>query len=145
MNDTQPTSHKAFNSDRVPHYPTLHLLASVVLVSFGLLAAWTFLKVGGSIDAEVYHAGLLGLGAAFFGNLMGALFGGWMVESKGAQAAWLASTVLRFLITPAAAVSLYFSAPVRPKPLLFAALAAYLILLFADAATMLKYGSRAKN
>ncbi len=130
---------------RVPRYPTIHLLVAIVAVSLILFAGWTFLKMGQTIDADVYHAGLLGLAAAFFGNMMGALFGAWLAESKGPQTAWFASTVLRFLITPVAAVSVYFSAQVRPKPLLLAALAAYLILLFADAATMLRFGSRPKD
>ncbi len=145
MTQTQHDSTQPFSAKLVPCYPTLHLVGAITIVSLLLLVVWTLIKVGGSIDGEVYFAGVLGLLAAFFGNFMGAFFGGYLAESKGPQVAWIASTALRFLITPAAAVSLYFSAPVRPKPLLLVALAAYLILLFADAATMLKYGNRAKQ
>ncbi len=145
MTQTQGDPVAGGSSGRDPSYPTLHLLGSIVIVSVLLLVVWTLVRVGGSIDAEVYFSGTLGLLAAFFGNFMGALFGGWVADSKGPQIAWIASTALRLIITPAAAVSLYFSAPVRPKPLLLTALAAYLILLVADAAIMLRYGNRAKH
>jgi hypothetical protein len=48
------------------------------------------------------------------------------------------STVVRFLLTPALAVSLYFLLPVKPQPVLVGAAAGYLLILVADIGTMLK-------
>jgi hypothetical protein len=127
-------------------FPTLRLLAAIAASGVVLLFLWTLVKVGGAIDEEVYRAGILGLLCAAAGHALGTLAGAFLAENpasaansgRSAMSAYLASTVVRFMATPALAVSLYFLLPVKPQPLLIAAATGYLLILVVDIATMLK-------
>ena len=70
--------------------------------------------------------------------LVGTMAGAALAPAKGSMAAYLASTLVRFMLTPALAVSLYFLLPVKPQPVLVGAAAGYLLILVADIGTMLK-------
>jgi hypothetical protein len=53
--------------------------------------------------------------------------------------AYLASTTVRFIATPALALSLYFLLPQKPTPLLLSAAAGHLLIMVADIATLLRF------
>lgn len=127
-----------------PAYPTVRLLAAIALVAAGLAVLWTVVKQGWGFDEAVYKGGLTGLGAATAAHLAGTFVGAFLAPSKGVPAAYLASTVARFLLTPLLAVSLYFALPQAPQPLLIGAAAGYLLILSADVAAMLG-GSHARR
>jgi hypothetical protein len=103
-----------------------------------LLALWTLVKVGGELEPEVFRGGLLGLIAATAAHAGGIVFGAMLAPAKGSNAAYLASMLVRFVLTPVLAVSLYFLLPVKPQPVLVGAAAGYLLILVADIGTMLK-------
>ena len=102
-----------------------------------LLVLWTLVKVGGELEPEVFRGGLLGLVAATAAHAGGIVFGAALAPAKGSNAAYLASMLVRFVLTPVLAVSLYFLLPVKPQPVLIGAAAGYLVILFADVATVM--------
>ena len=52
--------------------------------------------------------------------------------------AYLASTTVRFIATPALALSLYFLLPQKPVPILLGAAAGHLLIMVADIAAVMK-------
>jgi hypothetical protein len=122
----------------LPPYPTGRLLLGIGLAAMVLLGLWTAVFYAGDLEIEIYRGGIIGLIAATAAHLLGTLAGGALAPAKGSNAAYLASTVVRFLLTPLLAVSLYFLLPVKPQPVLVGAAAGYLLILVADIGTMLK-------
>jgi hypothetical protein len=123
---------------KLPPYPTGRLLTSIGLAAVVLLLLWTAIYYVGELETELYRGGIIGLIAATAAHLIGTIAGAALAPAKGSNAAYLASTVVRFLLTPALAVSLYFLLPVKPQPVLVGAAAGYLLILVADIGTMLK-------
>ena len=123
---------------KLPPYPTGRLLTSIGLAALVLLLLWTAIYYVGELETELYRGGIIGLIAATAAHLIGTIAGAALAPAKGSNAAYLASTVVRFLLTPALAVSLYFLLPVKPQPVLVGAAAGYLLILVADIGTMLK-------
>ena len=123
-------------------YPTTSLLLAIFLTAGGLLLAWTAVRIGWGFDAEVYKAGLMGLAAATTAHVLGTFAGAFLAPTQGSLLAYFASTVVRFLLTPTLALSLYFALPMQPKALLIGAAVGYVIILVADIGTMLKASSR---
>jgi hypothetical protein len=123
---------------KLPPYPTGRLLISIGLAALVLLLLWTAIYYVGELETELYRGGIIGLIAATAAHLIGTIAGAALAPAKGSNAAYLASTVVRFLLTPALAVSLYFLLPVKPQPVLVGAAAGYLLILVADIGTMLK-------
>jgi len=123
---------------KLPPYPTGRLLISIGLAALVLLLLWTAVYYVGELETELYRGGIIGLIAATAAHLIGTIAGAALAPAKGSNAAYLASTVVRFLLTPALAVSLYFLLPVKPQPVLVGAAAGYLLILVADIGTMLK-------
>jgi hypothetical protein len=121
----------------LPPFPTGRLLTAVGLTAGALLVLWTLVKVGGELEPEVFRGGLLGLVAATAAHAGGIVFGAALAPAKGSNAAYLASMLVRFVLTPVLAVSLYFLLPVKPQPVLIGAAAGYLVILFADVATVM--------
>ncbi len=121
-----------------PVYPSGQLLTAIGVAAAVLLGLWTLLRIAAELDLEIYRGGVLGLAAATLAHIGGTLFGAALAPSKGSAAAYLASTVVRFLLTPALAVSLYFLLPVKPQPVLVGAAVGYLLILVVDIATMLR-------
>jgi len=139
-------------------FPTLRLLAAIAVATAVLLCLWTVLRFGAGIDPEVHKVGILGLMSASVAHALGTLAGAFLASSsasagapgRSAMSAYLASTVVRFIATPALALSLYFLLPVKPQPLLIAAGVGYLLILVVDIATMMRVmqggaGSSAPN
>ncbi len=123
-------------------YPTKALVLTV-LVSGGILVlTWVAFSIGLELNREVFRAGLMGLAAATLAHLLGALAGAFLAPLQGSLIAFFASTVVRFLLTPILALSLYFALPMQPKVLLIGVAAGYLVILVADLATMVKVSSR---
>ena len=123
---------------KLPPYPTGRLLTAIGLAALVLLLLWTAIYYVGELETELYRGGIIGLIAATAAHLIGTIAGAALAPAKGSNAAYLASTVVRFLLTPALAVSLYFLLPVKPQPVLVGAAAGYLLILVADIGTMLK-------
>jgi hypothetical protein len=123
---------------KLPPYPTGRLLTAIGLAALVLLLLWTAVYYAGELETELYRGGIIGLIAATAAHLIGTIAGAALAPAKGSNAAYLASTVVRFLLTPALAVSLYFLLPVKPQPVLVGAAAGYLLILVADIGTMLK-------
>lgn len=119
-------------------YPTGRLLTVIAVTACGLLFLWSLVWMVADLDEGVYRGGVIGLIAATAAHLIGTLAGAVLAPSKGASAAYLGSTLVRFLLTPALAVSLYFLLPVKPQPVLVGAAAGYLLILVADIGAMLK-------
>jgi len=122
----------------LPPYPTGRLLSGIGIAAVVLLGLWTGVFYAGDLEVDIYRGGIIGLIAATAAHLLGTLAGGLLAPAKGSNAAYLASTVVRFLLTPVLAVSLYFLLPVKPQPVLVGAAAGYLLILVADIGTMLK-------
>jgi hypothetical protein len=122
----------------LPPYPTGKLLAAIGVSALALLLLWTGVYYAGDLETELFRGGIIGLIAATASHLIGTMVGAMLAPAKGSNAAYLASTVVRFLLTPALAVSLYFLLPVKPQPVLVGAAAGYLLILVADIGTMLK-------
>ncbi|MFZ4751437.1 MAG: hypothetical protein ACOYMM_13135 [Phycisphaerales bacterium] len=122
----------------LPPYPTGRLLGTIGLSALALVGLWTAVLFVGDLDIQVYRGGVIGLIAATAAHLGGTMVGAALAPAKGSMAAYLASTVVRFMLTPALAVSLYFLLPVKPQPVLVGAAAGYLLILVADIGTMLK-------
>ena len=119
-------------------YPTTRLLLVIALSGAGLVVLWTVIRSGWGLEQEVYRGGLIGLAAAVIAHLAGTLAGAFLAPTQGVLPAYLASTVVRFIATPALAISLYFLLPVKPQPLLVGALMGYLLILVADIATLMR-------
>lgn len=122
----------------LPPYPTGRLLSGIGIAAVVLLGLWTGVFYAGDLEVDIYRGGIIGLIAATAAHILGTLAGGLLAPAKGSNAAYLASTVVRFLLTPVLAVSLYFLLPVKPQPVLVGAAAGYLLILVADIGTMLK-------
>ena len=121
----------------LPPFPTGRLLTAVGITAAVLLVLWTVVKVGWGFDQDLYRGGLLGLIAATAAHAGGVLFGAFLAPAQGSNSAYLASMLARFILTPVLAVSLYFLLPVKPQPVLIGAAAGYLVILFADVATVM--------
>ncbi len=130
------------NASRSTAYPTGRLLFAIGGSAATLIALWTLVRLGADLSTELYRAGVLGLAAATLAHILGAVAGGFFVDAHGCSTAYLASTVVRFLLTPMLALSLYFALPVQPTPLLLGATVGYLLILVADMAVMLKSTQR---
>jgi hypothetical protein len=128
-------------------FPTSRLLLVVASTAAALVVLWTVVKVGGLISEDVYRGGVLGLLCATASNLVGTFAGSFFAARMSAAAgkgdpltsAYLASTTVRFIATPALALSLYFLLPQKPTPLLLSAAAGHLLIMVADIATLLRF------
>ena len=119
-------------------YPTVALLKAILLAAGLLFGVWTTLRFAGGVDVEVYRGGVIGLFGATLAHLIGALAGAMLATARGAANAYLASTLVRFVLTPILAVSLYFLLLASAKAVLIGAAAGYLLILVADIAAMLR-------
>jgi hypothetical protein len=126
-------------------YPAGRLLFAIGASAATLIVLWTLIRLGGELSPEVYRAGVLGLASATLAHILGAVAGGFFIDAHGCSTAYLASTVVRFLLTPLLALSLYFALPVQPTPLLIGATVGYLVILVADMAVMLKSAQRGER
>lgn len=126
-------------------YPTGRLLLAIALTAAGLAILWTVVRSGWGFADEVYRGGLIGLAVATVAHVGGTFVGAFLAPSKGVSAAYLASTVVRFLATPVLAVSVYFALPMAPQPLLVGAAAGYLLILVADVGAMMKSTGRTRG
>lgn len=141
--DPAPAASTAPNAlASAPRYPAGQLLTAIGVAAAVLLAIWTVLRFAADLSIDIYRGGVLGLAAATLAHIGGTLFGAALAPSKGSASAYLASTLVRFLLTPALAVSLYFLLSVKPQPVLVGAAVGYLLILLADIATMLKVMQR---
>jgi hypothetical protein len=136
---TSPAANAAF--------PTVRLLAVIAGTGAALLVLWTVVKVGGIVDEEVYKGVVLGLCAATGSHILGTFFGAYLAAApadagrpgRPIMTAYLGSTTVRFLATPALAVSLYFLLPQKPAALLLGAAAGHLLIMVADVAALLRF------
>ena len=123
-------------------YPTKRLLVSVVSTATALFVLWLMLGFGAGIDEAVIRGGVLGLLAATVSHVLGTLAGERFVSIGSGPtaplAAYLASSTLRFICTPALAVSLYFALPQAPAPLLIGAAAGHGLIMIVDVSVLLK-------
>lgn len=139
-------------------YPTARLLLVVSGTAAALLVLWTVVKVGGIVDEEIYKSVILGLCAAALSHVLGTFAGAYLAASpasatrsgRSLMPAYLGSTTVRFIATPAFAVSLYFLLPQKPAPLLLGAAVGHLLIMVADIAALLRFaqgsaGSSAPN
>ena len=136
------TRQSSVRKGSAPTYPTTQLLLVIGITSAVLIAAWTCIRVGWEFDTQVYRSGLIGLLAATTAHVVGTFVGSFLAVTQGSLMAYFASTVVRFLLTPTLALSLYFALPMQPKVLLIGAAAGYVVILAADIGTMLKASSR---
>lgn len=128
-------------------FPTVRLLAVISATAAALLVLWTMVKAGGIVDEGAYRGVVLGLCAATGSHILGTFFGAYLAAapadatkpSRPLMTAYLGSTTVRFLATPALAVSLYFLLPQKPAPLLLGAAAGHLLIMVADVATLLRF------
>ncbi|MBI1303596.1 MAG: hypothetical protein GC172_07385 [Phycisphaera sp.] len=123
-------------------YPTKRLLLSVVSTAAALFVLWLMLGVGAGLTEAVIRGGVLGLLSATASHLLGTLAGE-RFSSIGSGptaplSAYLASSTLRFICTPAFAVSLYFALPQAPAPLLIGAAAGHALIMIVDVSVLLK-------
>jgi hypothetical protein len=81
---------------------------------------------------------LLGLSAAIVAHLAGTVLGALLSPAKGVANAYLASTLVRFVLTPLLALSLYFLLLAEARPVLIGSLVGYLLILVADIVTMMQ-------
>lgn len=128
-------------------FPTVRLLAVISATAAALLVLWTVVKVGGIVDEDVYRGAVLGLVAAAASHIVGTFFGAYLSAApadagrpaRPLMAAYLGSTTVRFLATPALALSLYFLLPQKPAPLLLGAATGHLLIMAADVAALLRF------
>jgi hypothetical protein len=123
-------------------YPTAVLCFLIVAASVALAVVWIGLRSAFGLSEDVFRGGLLGLLAATLAHLGGTGFGALLAPSKGLAAAYLASTVVRFLATPILALSLYSLLPLTPQPVLIGSAVAYLLILVVDVGAMMKWMRR---
>lgn len=123
-------------------YPTAVLLFLIVAASVALAVIWVGARSAFGLSEVVFRGGLLGLLAATLAHLGGTGFGALLAPSKGLAAAYLASTVVRFLATPVLALSLYSLLPLTPQPVLIGSAVAYLLILAVDVGAMMKWMRR---
>jgi hypothetical protein len=127
-------------------FPVGRLLLVIAATSAALAVLTTVVKTGGLVDSETYNGVILGLCSAtlshVLGTFAGAFFAARMLSAgRGAGSmvsAYLASTTVRFIATPALALSLYFLLPQKPAPLLLGAAAGHLLIMVADIAAVMK-------
>lgn len=134
----QPDTPAPRGNKVTPTFPVWTLLGAIVVVSFVLIGVWTLIRFGADLSSETYIAGVLGLFSASMANVIGTLAGAALAPAKGSAQAYLASSVIRFVLTPLLAVSVYFLLPVKPQPLLLAAVAGYLLILVVDVGAMFR-------
>lgn len=128
-------------------FPTVRLLTVISATAAVLLVLWTVVKLGGIVDEGVYRGAVLGLIAATGSHILGTFFGAYLSASpadagkpaRSLMAAYLGSTTVRFLATPALALSLYFLLPQKPAPLLLGAATGHLLIMVADVAALLRF------
>lgn len=139
-------------------FPVARFLFVIAATSAALAVLVTVVKIGGLVDQEIYKGVILGLCSAtlshVLGTFAGAFFAARMLSAgRGAGSmvsAYLASTTVRFMATPALALSLYFLLPQKPAPLLLGAAVGHLLIMVADIAAVMRYlqgsaGSSAPN
>lgn len=119
-------------------YPTARLLLVIAITALILFALWFALRGPAQLSDEVYRGGVIGLLVATAAHAAGTLVGSVLATAKGAASAYLASTAVRFLLTPVLALLVSSFLPVATKPLLVGAATGYLLILVADIGTMLK-------
>jgi hypothetical protein len=90
---------------KLPPDPTGRLLTAIGLAALVLLLLWTAVYYAGELETELYRGGIIGLIAATAAHLIGTIAGAALAPAKGSNAAYLASTVVRVLLTPALAVA----------------------------------------
>lgn len=119
-------------------YPTAKLLAVNVGAGAALIILWAIVHQGWKFPEGVYKGVLLGLCAATAAHLGGTLLGAILTPGKGIANAYLASTLVRFVLTPLLALSLYFLLLAEARPVLLGSLAGYLLILVADIVTLMQ-------
>jgi len=136
--DAEPSRSPARRVPPALPYPTVALLKAILVAALILFGVWTILRFAAGIDLEIYKGGVIGLFGATAAHVLGALAGSVLAPTRGAANAYLASTLVRFVLTPILAVSLYFLLLASAKAVLVGAAAGYLLILVADIATMLR-------
>ena len=125
-------------------FPVARFLFVIAATSAALAVLVTVVKIGGLVDQEIYKGVILGLCSAtlshVLGTFAGAFFAARMLSAgRGAGSmvsAYLASTTVRFMATPALALSLYFLLPQKAAPLLLSAVAAHVLFMVVDIAAL---------
>lgn len=129
------TAQTASDNEPTLALPTLRLVAAV----FGTCAASALLWMGavalGPWGRDVMLAGPVGALAVALTGAAGVLvMAPWKTRAISAWCTmWLAATVLRMLLTIAAAFLLYSATPLSPEALCLAIAAAYLLALLSEA------------
>jgi len=128
-------------------FPVGRLLLVIAGTAALLVFVWTVVKTGGLVDEAVYKGVILGLFCATISHVIGTFAGAFFAAQTAAGpnaggslvSAYLASTTVRFIATPALALSLYFLLPQKPSPLLLGAAAGHLLIMVADIATVMRF------
>jgi hypothetical protein len=128
-------------------FPVGRFLLVIAATAGALLLVGTIVRIGGLIDAEIYKGVILGLCTATLSHVLGTFAGAFFAARMLAAgngggsliSAYLASTTVRFIATPALALSLYFLLPQKPAPLFLGAAVGHLLIMVADIATVMKY------
>ena len=121
-----------------PVFPLAKLLAVHLAVGAGLVILWAVIHQGWNFPPPIYKGVLLGLSAAIVAHLAGTVLGALLSPAKGVANAYLASTLVRFVLTPLLALSLYFLLLAEARPVLIGSLVGYLLILVADIVTMMQ-------
>ena len=125
-------------SSTPPVFPLAKLLAVHLAVGAGLVILWAVIHQGWNFSPPIYKGVLLGLSAAIVAHLAGTVLGALLSPGKGVANAYLASTLVRFVLTPLLALSLYFLLLAEARPVLIGSLVGYLLILVADIVTMMQ-------
>jgi hypothetical protein len=99
---------------------------------------WAVIHQGWNFSPPIYKGVLLGLSAAIVAHLAGTVLGALLSPAQGVANAYLASTLVRFVLTPLLALSLYFLLLAEARPVLIGSLVGYLVILVADIVTMMQ-------
>lgn len=121
-----------------PAYPIGSLLAVNLGTGAALVVLWAVVHQGWKFPEGTYKGVILGLCAATLAHLGGTVLGALLTPGKGVANAYLASTLVRFVLTPTLAVSLYFLLLAEPRPVMLGALVGYLLILVADIVTLMR-------
>ncbi len=125
-------------SPPIPAFPIAKLLTVNVGGGAALIVLWAIVHQGWKFPESVYKGVLLGLCAATAAHVGGTVLGALLTPGKGVANAYLASTLVRFVLTPLLALSLYFLLLAEARPVLIGSLAGYLLILVADIVTMMQ-------
>lgn len=125
-------------SQPMPAFPIAKLLTVNVGGGAALIVLWAIIHQGWKFPEAVYKGVLLGLCAAIAAHVGGTVLGALLTPGKGVANAYLASTLVRFVLTPLLALSLYFLLLAEARPVLIGSLAGYLLILVADIVTMMQ-------